>query len=97
MVEERLKKVDTLQKAQNYGGLMDRNPLRGLVKSKEEAEALAERFNLIADDEMSDLLDRIGNRIDEMLDSAHSQEEFELMKPGFIEEFVEEITDMAMA
>ena len=31
-----------------------------------------------------------------MLDEAHSQEQFEIMKPGFIEEFTEEICEMAI-
>ena len=51
MVEERLKKVDTLNKAKEYGQLQDRNALRGLVRTAEEAEELAERFNSMADEE----------------------------------------------
>lgn len=42
------------------------------------------------------MLDRASNRLDEMLDEAHSQEQFEIMKPGFIEEFTEEICEMAI-
>ena len=97
MVEERLKKVDTLNKAKEYGQLQDRNALRGLVRTAEQAEELAERFNSMADEETQDLLDRISNRLDEMLDEAHSQEQFEVMKPGFIEEYTEEICEIAIA
>jgi len=32
-----------------------------------------------------------------MLDEAHSQEQFEIMKPGFIEEFTEEVCEMAVS
>lgn len=97
MVEERLKRVDTLNKAREYGQILDRNVLRGLVRTPEEAEDLAERFNQMADEETQDLLDRISNRLDEMLDEAHSQEQFEAMKPSFIEEFTEEICELATA
>ena len=58
---------------------------------------MAERFNNMADEETQDLLDRISNRLDEMLDEAHSQEQFEVMKPGFIEEYTEDICEVAMA
>ena len=58
MVEERLKKVDTYQKAKDYGQLHhDKNPLRGMLKSSEEAEELADRFNSIADEEMQEMMD----------------------------------------
>ena len=33
MVEERLKKVDNLQKAKDYSQLQEKNPLRGMLKS----------------------------------------------------------------
>ena len=52
MVEERLKKVDNLQKAKDYGQLHEKHPLRHMLKSNEEAEELDERFNSIADEEM---------------------------------------------
>lgn len=97
MVEERLKRVDTLQKAKDYGSLHARDQLRGLMRSSEEAEDLAERFNAMADEEMQDLLDRISNRLDEMLDEASSQEQFELLKPGFIVEYTEDITELALS
>lgn len=42
------------------------------------------------------MLDRISNRLDEMLDEANSQEHFELLKPAFIEEFSEEVCEMAI-
>lgn len=74
LLEERLKKVDTLQKAKDYGQLNERHPLRGLLKPSEEAEELAERFNSMADEDMQELLDRISNRLDEMLDEASSQD-----------------------
>lgn len=74
MIEDRLKRIDTLQKAKDYSQMMEKHPLRGLLKTNEEAEELAERFSQIADEEMHDLLDRISSRIDEMLDEAHSQE-----------------------
>jgi hypothetical protein len=32
MVEERLKKVDSLQKAKDYSQMHERHPLRGLLK-----------------------------------------------------------------
>lgn len=51
---------------------MERNALRGVVRTAEEAEELAERFNNMADEETQDLLDRISSRLDEMLDEAHS-------------------------
>jgi len=51
----------------------------------------------MADEETQDLLDRISNRLDEMLDEAHSQEQFEVMKPSFIEEFTEEVCELAAA
>lgn len=72
MIEERLKKVDTLNKAKEYGQLQLANPLRGIVRTADEAEELAERFNSMADEEVQDLLDRVSNRLDEMLDEAHS-------------------------
>ena len=98
MIEEKLKKIDTINKARDYKGMMhERNPLRGLLKAPEEAEELSNRFNQMADDEMQDLLDRISNRIDEMLDEASSQDQFEIMKPGFITTFTEEICEMAMS
>ena len=97
MMEERLKKVDTLQKAKEYGQMHERHPLRGLLKPSEEADELSDRFNEVADEEMHEMFDRVSNRIDEMLDEAHSQEQFELMKPGFIEEFSSEICEMAVA
>ena len=48
--------------------------MRALLKPAEEAEELAERFNAMADEEMQEMVDRIGNRIDEMLDEANSQD-----------------------
>jgi len=45
MVEERLKKVDTLNKAKEYGQVLERSVLRGVVRTAEEAEDLAEKFN----------------------------------------------------
>lgn len=44
------------------------------MKPSEEAEELAERFNSMADEDMQELLDRISNRLDEMLDEASSQD-----------------------
>ena len=76
---------------------MERNALRGVIRTAEEAEELAERFNNMADEETQDLLDRISSRLDEMLDEAHSQEQFEVMKPSFIEEYTEEICEIAIA
>ena len=67
-----------------------------MLKSSEEAEELAERFNQIADEEMTEMLDRVGNRIDEMLDEATSQAHFELLKPNFVNEYTEEICEMAL-
>lgn len=67
-----------------------------MLKSSEEAEELAERFNQMADEEMTEMLDRLGNRIDEMLDEASSQAHFELLKPSFIAEYTEEICEMAL-
>lgn len=96
MIEEKLKKVDNINKARNYKQTFDRNPLKGLLKAPEEAEELSNRFNQMADDEMQDLLDQISNRIDEMLDEASSQDQFEIMKPGFITTFAELICEMAM-
>ena len=96
MVEERLKKVDTVQKAKDYGQIHEKHPLRHMLKSSEEAEELAERFNQMADEEMTEMLDRVGNRIDEMLDEASSQAHFELLKPNFITEYTEEICEMAL-
>ena len=96
MIEERLKKVDTLAKAKDYGQLQMTHPLKGVVRTVDEAEELAERFNNMADEEVQDLLDRISSRLDEMLDEAHSQEQFEIMKPGFIEEFTEEVCEVAI-
>jgi len=57
MVEERLKKVDTCQKAKDYGQLHEKHPLRGMLKTSEEAEELADRFNTIADEDMQELMD----------------------------------------
>ena len=74
----------------------ERHPLRGLLKPNEEAEELAERFNNMADEDMQELLDRISNRLEEMLDEAASAEQFEIMKPGFITEYTEEICEMAL-
>lgn len=51
MIEERLKKVDTLSKAKDYGQLQEKHPLRGVVRTADEAEELAERFNNMADEE----------------------------------------------
>lgn len=45
---------------------------------------------------MHDTFDKISNRLDEMLDEANSQEQFEVMKPGFIEEYTEEVCEMAL-
>jgi len=42
------------------------------------------------------MLDRVGNRIDELLDEASSQAHFELLKPGFIQEYSEELCEMAL-
>lgn len=72
MVEERLKKVDNLQKAKDYGHLHARDQLRDFIRPSEEAEEIAERFHRMADEEMQDLLDRLSNRLDEMLDEANS-------------------------
>ena len=96
MIEERLKKIDTLQKAKDYGVQQEKHPLRALLKPAEEAEELAERFNAMADEEMQEMVDRIGNRIDEMLDEANSQDQFEVIKPSFIEEYTEEVVEMAL-
>jgi len=74
----------------------ERHPLRGLLKPSEEADELAERFSQIANDDMHDTFDKISNRLDEMLDEANSQEQFEAMKPGFIEEYTEEVCEMAL-
>ena len=97
MVEERLKKVDTIQKAKDYGHLHARDQLRGFLRPSEEVEEIAERFNNMADEEMQDLLDRISNRLDEMLDEANSQEQFEILKPGFITEYSDDISELANA
>ena len=72
MVEERLKKVDTLNKAKEYSQILEKAVLKGVVRTAEEAEELAEKFNSMADEETQDMLDRISSRIDEMLDEAHS-------------------------
>ena len=96
MIEERLKKIDTLQKAKDYGVQQEKHPLRALLKPAEEAEELAERFNAMADEEMQEMVDRIGNRIDEMLDEANSQDQFEVIKPSFVEEYTEEVVEMAL-
>jgi len=42
------------------------------MRPSEEAEEIAERFHRMADEEMQDLLDRLSNRLDEMLDEANS-------------------------
>lgn len=96
MVEERLKKVDTLQKAKDYSQLLDRNPLRGILKPSEEAEEIADRFAAIGTAEMQDMLDRMSNRLDEMLDEAGSADQFEQMKPEFIEDYSQEVCEMAL-
>ena len=72
MVEERLKKVDTLQKAKDYSQIHEKHPLRGLLKPSEEADELAERFSQIANEDMHDAFDKISSRLDEMLDEASS-------------------------
>jgi len=64
MVEERLKKVDNLQKAKDYGQLHNKHPLRGMLKSAEDAEELADRFDTIADEEMQEMMDHILSRLD---------------------------------
>lgn len=46
---------------------------------------------------MQDLLERLSNRLDEMLDEANSQEKFELLKPGFIMEYAEDISELALS
>lgn len=68
-----------------------------MLKPAEEAEELAERFNAMADEEMQEMVDRIGNRVDEMLDEANSQDQFEVLKPGFVEEYTEEVVEMALS
>ena len=75
---------------------MDRHPLRGLLKPSEEADEIADRFAQVGNAEMQDLLDRISNRLDEMLDEANSQEQFEQLKPGFTTEYTEEVCEMAL-
>ena len=50
----------------------DKHPLRAMLKPSEEAEATAERFNAIANDDMHETFDRVSNRIDEILDEANS-------------------------
>ncbi len=46
---------------------------------------------------MQDLLDRMSNRLDEMLDEANSQEQFEILKPGFVNEYADDISELAIA
>ena len=45
MIEEKLKKIDTVGKARDYKQIHERNPLKGLLKAPEEAEELSNRFN----------------------------------------------------
>ena len=96
MLEERLKKVDTLQKAKDYNQMHDRHPLRQMLKSSQEAEDIIQRFDQMANDEMQGMVDTISSRLDEMLDQAHSAEQFEQLKPSFITDYSEEISEMAM-
>ena len=42
------------------------------------------------------MVDRVSNRLEEMLDQAHSAAEFEQLKPSFITDYSEVISELAM-
>ncbi len=67
-----------------------------MLKSSQEAEEIIQRFDQMANDQMQEMVDVIGNRIDEMLDQAHSNDQFEQLKPAFITEYSEAISEVAM-
>ena len=62
MLEERLKRVDTISKAKDLSQRHDK-PIPG-IRTQEEAEELADRFNSIADEEMQEMMDQIGSKLD---------------------------------
>ena len=68
MLEERLKKVDTMQKVKEYSLMHERHPLRQVLKSSEDAESIIQRFDQMANDDMQEMVDRVSNRLEEMLD-----------------------------
>lgn len=45
---------------------------------------------------MQEMLHAVGNRIDEILDEAKSHKQFELLQPGFVQEYSEEICQLAL-
>ena len=67
-----------------------------MLKSSQEAEDIIQRFDQMANDEMQGMVDTISSRLDEMLDQAHSAEQFEQLKPSFITDYSEELSEMAM-
>lgn len=66
------------------------------MRSTEEKEALMDKFNEFANDEVHNMLDRMSNRMDQLLDEAHSKQHFMLLSPAFVDEYAPDIVEMAL-
>ena len=67
-----------------------------MLKRGQDADEIADRFSQIDNDRMHEVFDRMSSRVEEILDESSSQEQFEVLKPGFVAEYSDEVIEMAL-
>lgn len=65
--------------------------------SEEKAAEIDEKFNNIATEELFDLRDRMCNRIDEILDECTERQRFLELKPGFVDTYSQDVSEVAFS
>ena len=96
LLEERLKKVDTIQKAQSYGSEEKHSKLRSLFGGKldDQYDEIQDKFSMVEDEEFHETFRDIISIIDQILDEAEYEEQFLSLQPGCIQESVRIINSL---